>query len=87
MGKIHCQGFYVFVCAKWDHHDNAVFLKYGVSEISFVLLAAVFVDLYGVVDRKCIWKIYEPRSIEMEPMMKNACNITMESVLRVKVGV
>ena len=65
----------------------AVFLKYGVSEISFVLLAAVFVDLYGVVDRKCIWKIYEPRSIEMEPMMKNACNITMESVLRVKVGV
>ena len=27
----------------------AVFLKYGVSEFSHVLLAAVFVDLYGVV--------------------------------------
>ena len=29
----------------------AVFLKYGVSEFSRVLLSAVFVDLYGVVDR------------------------------------
>ena len=40
----------------------AVFLKYGVSEISRVLLSAVFVDLYRVVDRKCIRRIYEPRS-------------------------
>ena len=52
-----------------------VFLKYGVSEFYRVLLSAVFVDLYGVVDRKCIGKIYEPRSIKMEPMMKNTCNI------------
>ena len=50
-------------------------LKYGVSEFSHVLLSAIFVDLYGVVDRKHIRRIYEPRSIEMEPMMKNASNI------------
>ena len=53
----------------------AVFLKYGVSEFSRVLLSAVFVDLYRVVDRKRIRRIYEPRSIEMEPMMKNTSNI------------
>ena len=52
-----------------------VFMKYGVSEFSHVLLSAIFVDLYGVVDRKHIRRIYEPRSIEMEPMMKNASNI------------
>ena len=52
-----------------------VFLKYGVSEFYRVLLSAVFVDLYGVADRKRIREIYEPRSIEMEPMMKNTSNI------------
>ena len=30
---------------------------------------------YGVVNRKRIRKIYEPRSLEMEPMMKKASNI------------
>ena len=53
----------------------AVFFTYGVSEFSRVLLSAVFVNLYGVVDRKRIWRIYEPRSTEMEPMMKNTSNI------------
>ena len=48
-----------------------VFMKNGVSEFYRVLLSAVFVDLYRVADRK----IYEPRSIEMEPMMKNTSNI------------
>ena len=52
-----------------------VFLKYGLSEFSRVLLSAVFVDLYGVADRKQIQRIYKPRSIEMEPMMKNTSNI------------
>ena len=39
----------------------AVFLKYGVSEFSCVLLSVIFMDLYGVVDRKCIHRIYKPR--------------------------
>ena len=30
---------------------------------------------HGVVDRKCIQRIYEPRSMEMEPRMKNTSNI------------
>ena len=55
-----------------------VFLKYGVSEFYRVLLSAVFVDLYGVADRKRIRKIYKPRSIEMEQMMKNSSNIHHE---------
>ena len=53
----------------------AVFLKYGVSEFSRTLLAVVFVDQYGVVDRKHIRRIYEPWPIEMEPTIKNASNI------------
>ena len=53
----------------------AVFLKYGVSEFSYSLLAAVFLDLYGVVDKKQIRRIYKTESIEMEPMMKNANNL------------
>ena len=52
-----------------------VFLKYGMSEFSRVLLSAILVDLYWVVDRKLSLRNYEPRSIEMEPMMKNASNI------------
>ena len=52
----------------------AVFMKYGVSEFSPVLLSAVFVDLYGVVDRKLISRIYMPRFIEMEPIMKITSN-------------
>ena len=55
----------------------AVFLKYGVFKFSCVLLAAVFMDLHGVVDRKCIRRIYKPRSIEMELMMKNTSNVHM----------
>ena len=54
---------------------GAVLLKYGMSEFYSVLLSAVFVDLFGVVDRKRIRKIYEPRSIEMEPITKNTSNI------------
>ena len=54
---------------------GVVLLKYGISEFYRVLLSAVFVDLYGIVDRKRIRKIYKPRSIEMEPMMKNTSNI------------
>ena len=53
----------------------SVFLKYGVSEFSRVLLSAVFVDLYRVADRKHILRIYDLRSKEMEPMMKNTSNI------------
>ena len=52
-----------------------VFLKYGVSEFSWVLLSAVIVDLYRVADRKHILRIYKPRFIEMEPMMKITSNI------------
>ena len=52
-----------------------VFLKYGVLEFSQVLQSAVFVDMYGEVDRKRIRRIYKPRSIEMEPMMKNISNV------------
>ena len=54
---------------------GAVLLKYGISEFYCGLLSAVFVDLYGVIDRKRIRKIYKLRSIEMEPMMKNTSNI------------
>ena len=54
---------------------RAVFLKYGVSEFYRILLSAVFVDLYRVANRKRIRKIYEPRSMVMEPMMKNTSNI------------
>ena len=49
-----------------------------------MLLSAVFLDLYGVVDRKCIRRIYGARSIEMEPMMKIPAILTMESVLHVR---
>ena len=49
----------------------AVFLKYGLSEFYRVLLFAVFVDLYRVADRKLVRKIYEPRAVEMKPMIKN----------------
>ena len=54
---------------------GAVLLKYGISEFYRALLSEVFVDLYGVIDRKRIWKIYKPRSIEMEPMTMNTSNI------------
>ena len=54
---------------------GTVLLKYGISEFYRVLLSAVFVDLYLVIDRKSIQKIYVMRSIEMEPMMKNTSNI------------
>ena len=49
----------------------AVFLKYGISEFYDVLLSSVFVDLYGVADRKLVRKIYEPRAVEMELMIRN----------------
>ena len=35
----------------------AMFLKYGVSEFSPVLLSGIFLDLYGVVGRKRIQRI------------------------------
>ena len=54
---------------------GAVLLKYGISEFYPALLSAMFVDLYGVINRKRIRKIYEPRSIKMEPMMKNTSSI------------
>ena len=53
----------------------AVFLKYGISEFYRVLLSAVFVDLYGVADRKLVQKIYKPRAVEMEPMIRNTSNM------------
>ena len=53
----------------------AVFLKYGISEFYRVLLSAVFVDLYGVADRKLVRKIYEPRAVEMEPMIRNTSSL------------
>ena len=34
----------------------AVFLKYGILEFYRVLLSAVFVDLYGIADRKLVRK-------------------------------
>ena len=49
----------------------AVFFKYGISEFYRVLLSAVLVDLHGVADRKLVRKIYEPRAMEMEPMIRN----------------
>ena len=52
-----------------------VFMKYGVAEFSCILLSGVFVDLYGIVDRKHIQRIKKSRSIEMEPTMKNTSNI------------
>ena len=61
-----------------------MFLKYGVVDFIRTLLSAVLVDLYGVVDRKRIWGIFEQRSTEMELMMNNAVIIIMESVLQVK---
>ena len=54
---------------------GAVSLKYGISEFYHVFLSVVFVNLNRVIDRKRIRKIYEPRSIKMEPMMKNTSNI------------
>ena len=53
----------------------AVFLKYGISEFYRVLLSAVFVDLYGVADRKLVRKIYKPRAVEMEPMIRNTSSL------------
>ena len=50
-------------------------MKYGVSKFYRVLLSAGFVDLYRVADRKPVQKIYEPRSKEMELLMKNTSNI------------
>ena len=47
-------------------------LKYEVSEFVGTLLSIVFVNLYGVAERKHFLRIYEPRSIEMELMIKNA---------------
>ena len=52
-----------------------VFLKYGISEFYRVLLSAVFVDLYGVAERNLVRKIYEPRAVEMEPMIRNASSL------------
>ena len=49
----------------------AVFLKYGILEFYRVLLSAVFVDLYGIADRKRVRKMYEPTAVEMEPMIRN----------------
>ena len=49
----------------------AVFLKYGLLEFYRVLLSAVFVDLYGISDRKLVRKMYEPTAVEMEPMIRN----------------
>ena len=49
----------------------AVFLKYGIGEFYRVLLSAVFVDLYGIADRKRVRKMYEPAAVEMEPMIRN----------------
>ena len=53
----------------------AVFLKYGISEFYRALLSAVFVDLYGVADRKLVRKIYEPRAVEMELMIRNTSSL------------
>ena len=65
----------------------AVILKYGVSKFSRTLLSSVFMDLYGVIDRKHIRRIYEPRSIcRNEPMIKMPVIFIMESVLLVKEG-
>ena len=50
----------------------AVFLKYGIMEFCRVLLSSVFVDLYGITDRKAVRKMYEPTSVEMEPMIRNS---------------
>ena len=36
-----------------------------------MLLSAVFVDLYGIADRKLVRKMYEPAAVEMEPMIRN----------------
>ena len=66
---------YVPVFTICNHHDHVIGCVLGVSEFSWVLLSAVFVDLYGVVDRKRIQRFCEPRSIEMEPIMKNTSNI------------
>ena len=50
----------------------AVLLKYGIMEFCRVLLSSVFVDLYGITDRKAVRKMYEPTSVEMEPMIQNS---------------
>ena len=54
----------------------AVFLKYGRMEFCRVLLSAVFVDLYGITDRKAVRKMYEPTAIEMEPMIRKFKHFT-----------
>ena len=43
--------------------SSSMVFKDGMSEFSLVLLSAVFVDLYRVVDRKHIQRIYKSRSI------------------------
>ena len=47
----------------------AVFLKYGLLE--FYRVCDVFVDLYGISNRRLFRKTYEPTVIEMEPMIRN----------------
>ena len=61
----------------WDRDATcAVFLKYGRMEFCRVLLSAVFVDLYGITDRKAVRKMYEPTAIEMEPMIRKFKHFT-----------
>ena len=64
---------------------GTVFLKYGIAEIYRMLLSAVFVDLYGVGDRKLVRKIYEPRAVEMEPMIRHTNSLQqLSSALIIK---
>ena len=77
MVEIHRKGIYVPVRAICGHHDHVIcsVLEVWMSDFSRVLLSAVFLDLYGVVDSKRIRRIYKPRSMEMEPIMKKTSNI------------
>ena len=64
MVEIHRKGIYVPVRAICGHHDHVIcsVLEVWMSDFSQVLLSAVFLDLYGVVDSKPIRRIYKPRS-------------------------
>ena len=59
-----------------------VFLKYGMMEFCRVLLSSVFVDVYGITDRKAVRKMYATAPVEMEPMIHNSGLLPFPPVIK-----
>ena len=59
-----------------------VFLKYGMMEFCRVLLSSVFVDWYGITDRRTVRKMYATAPVEMEPMIHNSGLLPFPPVIK-----